>query len=126
MIVADTDVLIAALRGSARAQEWLENARADGPVLISVVTVVELTGGMRSAERTQVGRLIAGLRTQSVTDVIAWRAGEYKRQWRRSHSAIDMSDYLIAATADVLGVELATLNIKHYPMFKGLKRPFAP
>lgn len=125
MIVADTDVLIAGLRGSVEAQDWLEGARRAGPVLISVITVAELTGGMRSAERVQVGRLLAGLKTQPVTDAIAWRAGEFKRQWRRSHAAIDMADYVIAATADTLGVELATLNIKHYPMFEGLKRPFA-
>lgn len=35
-----------------------------------------------------------------------------------------LGDYFIAATADVKGLELATLNVRHYPMFKGLRSPF--
>ena len=46
--------------------------------------------------------------------------------WRRSHSGISTSDYLIAATALELGMELATLNVRHYPMFPGLVQPFPP
>jgi len=35
-----------------------------------------------------------------------------------------LGDYLIAATAEVQGFELATLNVKHFPMFQGLRPPF--
>ena len=37
---------------------------------------------------------------------------------------IGLGDYLIAATALIEGLELATLNVRHYPMFPGLARPF--
>jgi predicted nucleic acid-binding protein len=37
---------------------------------------------------------------------------------------IGLGDYLIAATALTEGLELATLNVRHYPMFPGLARPF--
>jgi len=37
---------------------------------------------------------------------------------------IALGDYLIAATALTEGLELATLNLRHYPMFPGLARPF--
>jgi predicted nucleic acid-binding protein len=37
-----------------------------------------------------------------------------------------VSDYLIAATADVIGAQPATLNVKHFPMFEGLRAPFRP
>jgi hypothetical protein len=33
-------------------------------------------------------------------------------------------DALIAATATAGNAELKTLNVKHYPMFKGLKPPY--
>ena len=33
-------------------------------------------------------------------------------------------DALIAATAKAHGLPLATLNIKHFPMFDGLTRPY--
>ena len=32
--------------------------------------------------------------------------------------------YLVAATANVKGYEPATLNVKHFPMFKNLLPPF--
>jgi predicted nucleic acid-binding protein len=47
------------------------------------------------------------------------------RRHRRSHAAIGVADYLIAATADTEGLELATLNVKHFPMFPGLRAPFS-
>jgi predicted nucleic acid-binding protein len=126
VILLDTDVLVWALRGSENARTWIRESREAGPLLTSVVTVAELTGGMRSAERHQVWNLLAALRAQPVTEVIARRAGEFRREWRSSHASIGTSDYLIAATADVLGVELATLNVKHFPMFENLRPPFRP
>jgi predicted nucleic acid-binding protein len=53
------------------------------------------------------------------------RPGDFRRQYRRSHSGIGLGDYLIAATTEVKGYQLATLNVRHFPMFKGLRPPFA-
>lgn len=89
-----------------------------------VVSIAELTGGMRSAERREVWRLLASLRAEPVTEPVARRAGEFMRQYRRSHSGIGIADYLIAATADVRGLWLATLNVRHFPMFPELRPPF--
>ena len=125
MILVDSDVLIAHLRGLPVARGWLVRARRDGSRLaISVVSVAEITGGMRSAERREVWRLLGSLQVEEVTDVIARRAGELMRTYRRSHPGIGTPDYLIAATADIRGLELATLNVKHFPMRKGLRAPF--
>lgn len=52
------------------------------------------------------------------------QAAEFARRYRRSHSDIGLGDYLIAATASVDSLELATLNVKHFPMFDGLEPPF--
>ena len=46
---------------------------------------------------------------------MAWRAATLMREYRRSHSGIGLGDYLIAATALTEGLELATLNVRHYP-----------
>lgn len=75
---------------------------------------------MRSAERAAVASLFGVVELLPVTDAIAQRAGEYLRQFRRSHQGIDLADYLIAATADVRGAGLATLDVKHFPMVMGL------
>lgn len=125
MILVDTDVLIANLRGSDPAREWLMSSRTrTGRLAVSVVTNAEIIGGMRSLERREVIRLLNSVRSLPVTDMIAYRAGELRRRFRRSHAAIGLVDYLIAATADVHGLELATLNIKHFPMFADLEPPF--
>lgn len=124
MILVDTDVLIAHLRGIEAARSWLPRARVEGPLVVSAVTIAELTGGMRSSERREVWGLISVLRVEPVTDLIARQAGELMRQYRRSHSEIGIADYLIAATAQHLGVVPATLNVRHFPMFSGLTPPF--
>ena len=90
----------------------------------SVLSRVEIEGGMRSAERSSVARLFSVLDLQPVTDLIAARAADYLRTHRRSHPGIDVVDYVIAATADVLGAELLTQNVKHFPMFEDLQPAF--
>jgi predicted nucleic acid-binding protein len=125
VILVDSDVLIANLRGIDAAREWLHDARIrTGRLAVSVVTNAEIVGGMRSAERREVTRLLNSLRPLPITDMIAHRAGELRRRYRRSHAAIGLVDYLIAATAQVHGLELVTLNTKHFPMFDDLKPPF--
>ncbi|MFN8103625.1 MAG: type II toxin-antitoxin system VapC family toxin [Acidimicrobiia bacterium] len=125
MILVDSDVLIAHLRGVDAAREWLRDARTgSGSLAVSVVSLAEVTGGMRSHERRAVWRLLDSLVVHDVSVVIARAAGEFMRQHRRTHPGIGLADYLIAATAEVAGLELATLNVKHFPMFKGLRPPF--
>jgi predicted nucleic acid-binding protein len=124
-MLVDSDVLIAHLRGLDSARDWLIGARKNGPLVISVVSIAELVGGMRSVERREVWRLLSSFRAESATEIIARRAGEMMRRYRRSHTGIGLGDYLIAATADVKGLQLATLNVRHFPMFKDLRPPFA-
>jgi len=52
---------------------------------------------------------------------IATRAGEWARTYRRSHEGISAIDYLVAATAEIHGADMLTQNVKHFPMFHGLK-----
>jgi predicted nucleic acid-binding protein len=125
VILVDSDVLIAHLRGHEVAREWLVNARRlTGPLAVSTVSLAEITGGMRSGERRDVTRLLDSLQALTVDRTVAWRAGEFRRRFHRSHNAIGIADYMIAATADVHGCDLATLNIRRFPMFDGLTAPF--
>lgn len=125
MILVDTDVLIAHLRGVAAAHSWLVEARRQhGPLTASCITATEILGGMRSSERGAVLRLLASLRLLGIDEHVARRAGEFMREYRRSHSGIGLGDYLIAGTVDVHGLALATLNIRHFPMLPDLSAPF--
>jgi predicted nucleic acid-binding protein len=122
MILVDSDVLIAHLRGVAAARDWLVDARKNGPLAISVISIAELIGGMRTVERREVWSLLAAFRVEPATEFIARRAGDLMRRYRRSHEGIGLGDYLIAATADIKGLQLATLNVRHFPMFEHLAR----
>jgi hypothetical protein len=119
----DSTILIAHLRGDARATDLLLTAAEEG-ALASVISRAEIEGGMRSEERRDVSRLFDGLRLLPVTDAIARAAGRDLRRFRRSHSGIDLADYLIAATAQVEGAVLVTLNVKHFPMVEDLNPPW--
>ena len=63
-----------------------------------------------------------GVTTPAVSDAAGLRT--LHRAHQLTVPGIGLGDYLIAATALTEGLELATLNIRHYPMFDGLARPF--
>lgn len=125
MILVDSDVVIAHLRGVQAARDWLVEARRRDRLAISVVSTVEIVGGTRSGERREVWHLLSAFKVEPATEIVGRRAGEMMRQYRASHAGIGLGDYLIAATADVKGLELATLNVRHFPMFPDLRPPFA-
>jgi len=124
-----SDVLIEHLRGKEPARDWLVRARqSPGPAAISAVGLAEIAGGMRPPERRAVMRLPGSMQRFEVTGQLAWRAAALMQEYRRSHSGISAGPAseatLIAATALTEGLELATLNVRRYPMFPGLPRPF--
>ena len=121
-VVLDTSVLVDHLRASTPATEYL--AGLEGRPACSEISRIEVLQGLRSAERQAAARLFAVIEWVPVTEVIARRAGELGRKWRRSHPGIGVADLAIAATAEQLAATLATQNLKHFPMFKGLRAPY--
>lgn len=125
VIVVDTSVLVDHLRGDARATHQLEQASTEGTdVAASVLTAIELLWGMRAPEKRSVRTLLDALTMLPVTFPIAERAGAFARQFRASHTSIDVVDYAIAATAVEHEAVLWTRNIKHFPMLDGLEPPY--
>lgn len=120
----DSSVLIAHLRGESRARDLLRDRVRAGAAYASVISRAELEGGMRSSERSDVARLFEALVLLPVTDAIARQAGSDLRRFRSSHRGIDLADYLIGATAEEHHLELATLNIRHFPAFPDLPPPW--
>jgi len=59
-----------------------------------------------------------------VAESISRLAGEFGRQYRRSHQGIALADLVIAATARLLDSVVATQNVRHFPMFHGLPAPY--
>lgn len=121
-IVLDTSILVDHLRGSDAATEYL--ASLDTPPSCSEVSRIEVIQGLRSSERRAASRLFAVVVWVPVDESVARRAGELGRRWRRSHPGIGVADLAIAATAEELEATLATRNLKHFPMFQGLRAPY--
>jgi predicted nucleic acid-binding protein len=125
LILFDTTVFIDHLRRSVAARvAWRDAAAAGHDIRASVVTKTELLAGMRSHERQATGDLIDSMTWIEVTDDIAELAGTWARRYRRSHQGIGLLDYLIGATADLIGARLWTTNVRHFPMFRGLRAPY--
>lgn len=121
-VILDTCVLVDHLRASEPATEYLAGL-VERPSC-SEISRIEVAQGLRSGERSAAGRLFALIAWVPVDETVARRAGELGRRWRRSHPGIGVADLAIAATAEQLGGDLATLNLKHFPMFKGLRVPY--
>jgi len=121
MIVLDTTVLIDLLRGHAPALSYLRSL--DEVPACSEVTRVEVMRGVRHRERDATERLMQSLGWIGVDEQIARRAGTLGRRWRGSH-LLATTDLIIAATAQELAAELATSNVRHYPMFEELRPPY--
>jgi predicted nucleic acid-binding protein len=121
-VVLDTTVLVDQLRGSEEAFEYL--AGLEDPPICSEITRIEVMQGLRSSERRAANRLFATVTWAPVSESVARRAGELGRRWRRSHPGIGVADLAIAATAEEMDATLATRNIKHFPMFEGLRAPY--
>ncbi len=120
--VIDTSVIIDILRGLPAAVDFVE--RLEDVPACSEITRVEVIRGLRSAERIPAERLLQQLRWVGIDEPIARLAGELGREWRKSHPGISSPDLVIAATTKQLGATLATGNVKHFPMFKGLQPPY--
>jgi predicted nucleic acid-binding protein len=119
----DTSVLIDVLRGHRPAVAYLREVQA--VPFCSELSRIETLRGLRSSERRAAERLLGSLEWAPVDRRVAERAGALGRKWRASHRGIAVTDLAIAATAELLGADLATTNVKHFPMFEGLRPPYA-
>ncbi len=114
----DTDVLIDFCRGYNKAVNFIN--RYSSQIILSSIGVAELYAGAKEgAEQTLLENFVSLFRVVPVTAEIAKAGGFYKRDYGKSHG-VGLAYPIIAATSEAGDAELKTLNIKHYPMLKGL------
>jgi len=115
----DTDVLIDFFRGYNKAVSFIN--RYSSRIILSSICVAELYAGVKDgAEQTSLENFVSLFRVVPVTAEIAKVGGFYKRDYGKSHG-VGLADAIIAATSETEDAELKSLNIKHYPMIKGLR-----
>jgi len=87
----------------------------------SELTRYEILVGMRPTEVKATEDLLAVLEWAPVTESVARLAAALARELHGRFGGIEDADYLIAATAIELDAELATTNVRHFPMFAHLE-----
>jgi predicted nucleic acid-binding protein len=121
-MLVDTDVLIDYLKGNPSAEAFVE--QNIDRVSVSAMTVAELYQGIRNkTEKETLDQFVSELRVFSMTGDIAIKAGLLRNEYGKSHSS-GLADCIIAATSVTHGMELATLNIKHFPMLNTAFTPY--
>ncbi len=127
-MIVDTDVLIWLTRGNRTAADFLD--RLDD-IFISSITYMELLHGARNKREISVWDKtfeIFGVRMIHLDEAISIQATHFVKKHSLSHS-LQLADALIAATAILHALPLATANVKHFSILKdeGLKlSPFRP
>jgi predicted nucleic acid-binding protein len=122
-LLVDTDLMIDYLRGLPGAVTFLKR-HADRMVLSAVVIAEVYAGARNDRERENLDGSLAAFRVVPVTAEIAREGGLLRSRFGKSHG-VGLADALLAATALHEHAELATLNVKHYPMIKGLKPAYS-
>lgn len=122
-VLLDTCIIIDYIRAIKEAKDYIESMEEQP--YISVITITELlTGARNKKERTQIQAIIDNSSVLDIDEEIAVLAGNWLNKYFKSHG-VGLGDGYIAATAETHGLELATLNIKHFPMFPDIKRPYS-
>lgn len=124
-VLLDTSVFIDHLRGFEEATAYLADVKSRGDELWSVTVVrTEVLAGMRPRAEKPTRAFLAEIHWVDVDQALADRAGDLARRHIKSHPGVDTVGYIVAASAEVLEADLATTNLKHFPMFPKLKRPY--
>ncbi len=120
-VLLDTNIIIDYSRDNANAVGFVENLGILPS--ISVITVAEIIQGVRDKERPFFRDVFEVWNVIPINHEIALLAGEYRLRYFKSHN-LGLADAFIAASASIQNAELVTLNIKDFPMFGMLKRPY--
>jgi predicted nucleic acid-binding protein len=120
-LLIDTDILIDYLRGFQAAVHFLESLEND--LIISTINVAEVYSGIRDHERDLVKNFLDCFEIVPLDEAIALEGGLLRRNYGKSHG-VGLADAIVAATAIKMGCQLATLNLKHYPMLKTVSVPY--
>jgi len=121
VIIADTDVLIDALRGREPARSRIAEAIAAGQLATTAITAFELRSGA-DTDRTHdaIDRLLAPLDILPFDQQAALRAGNLRRTLETAGMPIGMGDYLIAGICLARSASLITRNRSHFGRIAGL------
>lgn len=115
-VLYDSDVIIEILRRRPTILERAKTLEAAGtPTYCTPVNRAEVYAGIRPGEEPSTQAFFEARREIVLDAGVGRRAGSYLARFARSHG-LELGDAMIAAAATTWGVQLWTLNRRHYPM----------
>lgn len=116
MYLIDTDILIWVLRDNERYVDLLTKLARKGTLYISTITIAEVYKNIYSAELIRTESILMELQSLDVTSLIAKEAGFYWHDYSKKLKNLNITDCIIAATANLNDLTVVSLNKKHFPM----------
>lgn len=120
-MIIDTTILVDLSRGNELVAHWLQEKTKDSVPAVSAVSVMELLFGVRNkSELDAISELVNLFQPLPITEEITEVALGLMKSYVLSHR-LSIPDALIAATALVQNLPLATSNKKHFEMIPHLR-----
>jgi predicted nucleic acid-binding protein len=110
-LLLDSNILIDVLRGERVAQAWLEQQQRPS---ISVITWIEVLVGCRGAEQAVVEPWLESFDRLPIDQAVATLTVTL-----RQRHGLKIPDAIILATAQCHGMQLATRNVRDFPLDLG-------
>ena len=114
----DTTVLIDIFRGKENTVSLITKLAEELPLAVSAVTIGEIYSGIRETEQKRVQEFLDSLVLYPIDGGIAYKAGVYRRDYRKKGITLGLLDCFIAATAVEFNLTLVTKNLRHFPMLE--------
>ena len=113
----DTCVIIDALNNKRGRPALLLDLVRSGHVLACCpINITEVYAGMRPKEEAATEGLLASLQHLPIAPAAARLAGEFKRDYARKGTTLNLGDVIVAAVAIHNALTLLTDNTKDFPM----------
>ena len=119
-MLVDTDVIIWFLRGNPNASSLLKRLPN---IFLSAVSVMEIIQGILNAEEMRLWKSFLKeykIKQLMIDESVSTKAIYWMEEFVLSHK-LKMADALIAATADINGLELLTGNSRDYKFLPGIR-----
>ncbi len=121
MIVADSDVLIDALRGREPARRRIALELGSRALATTSISVFELRSGAKTTqELAKVEMLLAPIMVLPLDDAAARAAADVRKKLEAAGQTIGTADYLIAGICLSRSAILLTRNRSHFERVPGL------
>lgn len=122
-MLLDTTFLADFQRGLEAAKNKIFGIRGE-TLLVSSVSIAELSSGMKNYSEEQKNRARIALESLTIIPVtfeLAWSAGQIASHLKKEGLEIGLPDCIIAATALSLNHSVLTRNVEHFKRVIGLR-----